>query len=255
MLASTSEFREVDFSHLTITDTPLESVESLRNPQSSLLWVALLLSLLLHLSFLLLNVSDKQSHPKLTPAQTIRIDLVQLPTKKLDAVPELVTEEINERQVAPKVEKEVVAPPVPATAIVSTEKPREPPSGARLIIEPLTSKERAEIVDSHNAQSAFQATAPIAENVFHPGLRAGLSEEANKPKLVRAEDSVLQTFADPVGATIVKSPGGGCMRSPADTKIGAPHNWYFVACGGKSESETMIERVNEELNEKFRFDE
>ncbi|MDO8342846.1 MAG: hypothetical protein Q7T48_06585 [Cellvibrio sp.] len=255
MLATIPEFREVDFSHLTLTtDSALESVEPARNPQSSLLWVALLLSLLLHLSFLLFNFNDEQFLPKPVPAQTLRIDLVQLPIKKLDTVPEIVMEEINELQVAPEVEKEVIASPVPATEITPTEKPREGQSAARLIIEPLTSQELAEIVDSHNVQSNSQATAPIAENVFHPGLRARLSEEANKPKLARIEDSILQTFTDPAGATIVKSPGG-CMRSPADTKIGAPRNWYFVACGGKSESEKMMERVNEDVNGKLRFDE
>lgn len=255
MFATIPEFRDVDFSHLTTTDTNLESVESVRKQQSSLLWVALLLSLLLHLSFLLFNFSDKQFLPKPVPAQILRIDLVQLPIKKLDAAPEIVTEEINELQVATEVEKEVLTSPVPATTILPTGKPRKTPPVTRLVIEPLTSQELVEIVDSHNVQSNSQATAPIAENVFHPGLRARLSEEANKPKLARVEDSILQTFADPGGATIVKSPGGGCMRSPADTKIGAPKNWYFVACGGQSESERMMERVNEDVNEKLRFDE
>lgn len=254
MLATIPEFREVDFSHLTITDSKLESVEFVRRQKSPLVWFALLLSLLLHLSFLLFNFSDKQSRVKPIPAQILRIDLVQLPIKKLDAVPEIVTEEINELQVAPEVEKEVIASPVPATTIVPTGKPRETPPVARLVIEPLTSQELVEIVDSHNVQSNSRATAPMAENVFHPGLRARLSEEANKPKLARVEDSILQTFTDPAGATIVKSPGGGCMRSPADTKIGAPKNWYFVACGGQSESEKIMERVNEDVNGKLRFD-
>ncbi len=255
MLASIPELREVDFSHLTITETPLESVDSVRNPQASLLWGALFLSLLLHLSLLLFNVSDKQSHQKPSSAQTLRVDLVQTPTKKLDTLPEIAPEEINELQVAPEVVKEVIASTVPARVTVPTEKPREAPPVTRLVIEPLTSQELTEIVEGHNVQSNSQATAPIAANVFHPGLRAGLSEEANKPTLVRVEDSTLQTFSDPAGATIVKSPGGGCMRSPADTKIGAPKNWYFVACGGKSESEKMMERVNEDVNGKLRFDE
>lgn len=253
MLASIPEFREVDFSHLTVSDTALESGVPACHSQSSLLWAALLLSLLVHLSFLLFNFSDKQSPSRLIPAQTLRIDLAPLQSKKLDTAPEIVTGEVNE--LAPEVEKAVIASPVPATASLPTEKPREAPPITRLVIEPLTSQELAEIVDGHNAQSDFQATAPIAGNVFHPGLRARLGEEANKPTLARAEDSILQTFADPAGATIVKSPGGGCMKSPADTKIGVPKNWYFVACGGQSESETMMERVNEVVNGKLRFDE
>lgn len=253
MLAGISEIREVDFSHLTITDTLLESIEPACNPKSSVLWVALLLSLLLHLSVLLFGIGDQQFHPKPIPAQTLRIDLVQVPSKKLDAAPELMTENVGELQVAPEVVQEVVASPVPATtAIISPEKSREAPPVRRLVIEPLTSQELAEIGGHYPVQS--QATAPIAENVFHPGLRARLSEEANKPELARVGDSRLQTYTDPAGATIVKSPGGGCMRSPADAKIGAPQNWYFVACGGQSESEKMMERVEQSINKKLTFD-
>lgn len=254
MLASTPEFREVDFSHLTISDAPLESFESVRNPQSSLLWIALLLSLLLHLSFLLINMSDKQSHLKSSPAPALRIDLVQLQTKRLEPVPEAATVGSSELQVAPEVEKEVVAFTVAATELIPIEKPDQVPSVTRLVIEPLTPTELAEIVDSHNVQSNSQAMAPIAGNVFHPGLRAELSKEANKPKLARVEESTLQTFTDSAGATVVKLPGGGCMSSPANTKIGAPKNWYFTACGGQSESEKMMERVNEDVKGQLRID-
>ena len=122
------------------------------------------------------------------------------------------------------------------------------------MIEPLSAQELKEIVESHDAQSASHATAAIAKNVFHPGLRARLSAEANRPTLKRAEDSDLQTLTDPAGATVVKIPGGGCMSSPADTKIGTPKNWYFTACGGHSESEQMMQRVNEEIKGKLRFE-
>lgn len=253
MLAGIPEIREVDFSHLTITDAALESIEPACNPNSSILWVALLLSLLMHLSILLFGIGDQQFHPKPIPAQTLRIDLVQLPSKKLDSTPERLTENLGELQVAPEVAQEVVASPLPATgATISPEKSREAQPVKRLVIEPLTSQELAEIGSRYQPDS--QAIAPIAENVFHPGLRARLSAEANKPTRMRVEDSGLQTYSDPAGATIVKSLGGGCMRSPADAKIGAPQNWYFVACGGQSESEKMMERVEQSINKKLTFD-
>jgi hypothetical protein len=255
MLASIPEFREVDFSHLTISDISLEPVESVRKRQSILLWCALLLSLLLHLSLLLFQFGEKQFHPKQVTAPTFHIDLRQLPTKKQDVATETVPRELVEIQSISEVKEEVFASPVIAERIVTVEKSLEVKPVTRLAIEPLSAQELKEIVESHDARSASQSTAAIAENVFHPGLRARLSAEANKPTLMRVDDSGLQTFTDPAGVTVVKLPGGGCMSSPADTKIGAPRNWYFTACGGQSESEKMMERVNSEVNEKLRFDE
>lgn len=255
MLASIPEFREVDFSHLTISDISLEPVESVRKRQSILLWCALLLSLLLHLSLLLFQFGEKQFHPKQVSAPTLHIDLRQLPAKKQDVATEAVPRELVEIQPISDVKEEVVASPFIAEKIVTVEKSREAKPVTRLVIEPLSAQELKEIVESHDAQSASQSTAASAENVFHPGLRARLSAEANKPTLMRVEDSALQTFTDPAGATVVKLPDGGCMTSPSNTKNGAPQNWYFTACGGQSESEKMMERVNEDVNGKLRFDE
>lgn len=255
MLASIPEFREVDFSHLTIVDGRLESIESQRTRQSTLLWRALFLSLLFHLSVLLFQFGETQFHPKQVPSSTLHIDLRQLPTKKRDIATETVPQELVEIQPISDVKEEVVASPVIAEKIVTIEKSLAAKPVPRLVIEPLSAQELKEVVESHDAQSASQSTTAIAENVFHPGLHARLSAEANKSTLMRVKASDLQTFTDPAGATVVKLPGGGCMSSPANTKIGAPKNWYFTACGGQSESEKIMERVNSDVNGKLRFDE
>ncbi|HEY0893682.1 MAG TPA: hypothetical protein VGE32_11545 [Cellvibrio sp.] len=253
MLASIPEFREVDFSHLSIAGTNPESVEPVRKQQSTLLWLALLLSLLLHLSLLLFQFGEKQFHSQPTP--TLHINLRQLPVNSQDIAPEIITPDVNEIPPVSNVEPEVVASSVVAEKIVTVEKSLAAKPATRLVIEPLSTQELKEVVERHDAQSASHSTSAIAENVFHPGLRARLSAEANKPTLVRVDDSGLQTFTDPAGATVVKLPGGGCMSSPANTKIGAPRNWYFTACGGQSESEKMMERVNSDVKGKLRFDE
>lgn len=256
MLATIPEFREVDFSHLTITDIPLESVEPVRNPQSSLLWLALLLSMLLHVSFLLFNFSDKKSHPKTIPVQTLRIDLVQQPIKKLDVVPEIVPKEINEFQVAPEVEKEVVASPVPATAIAPTEKPREAPQVTRLVIEPLTSQELAGIVDSHNEQPDYENALPIVKNVFHPELRKKLIAASKERRKKRIEDEDASAdYIDPAGAVRIETGMGTCISTPQNNKPGASRDWYVSLCKGKSESEKAMERVEQSINGKLEFDE
>lgn len=253
MLASIPEFREVDFSHLSIAGTNPESVEPVRKQRSTLLWLALLLSLLLHLSLLLFQFGEKQFHPQPTP--TLHIDLRQTPVKTPEIAPEIITPGVIEIPHVSNVEPKVVASSVVAEKIVTVEKPLAAKPATRLVIEPLSAQELKEIAERHDAQSASHSTAAIAENVFHPGLRARLSAEANKPTLMRVEDSGLQTFTDPAGATVVKLPSGGCMSSPANTKIGAPKNWYFTACGGQSESEKMLERVNSDVKGKLRFDE
>lgn len=255
MLASIPEFREVDFSHLTITDICLESVNSVRKRSATLLWPALLFSLLFHLSLLVIQFGEKQVHSKPTPARTLHIDLHQLAVKTPDIAPEIITLNVIEAPPVSNAKSEVVASPAIVEKTVTVEKSLEAKPVTRLVIEPLSALELKEIVESHDAQSASQSTAAIAENVFHPGRRARLSAEANKPTPVRVEDSGLQTFTDPAGATVVKLPGGGCMSSPADAKIGVPRNWYFTACGGQSESEKMMERINEDVNGKLRFDE
>lgn len=255
MLASIPELREVDFSHLSIAGTNPESVEPVRKQKSTLLWLALLLSLLLHLSLLLFQFGEKQFHSQLAPTPTLHINLRQLPVNSQDIAPEIIRPDVNEIPPVSNVEPEVVASSVVAEKIVTVEKSLAAKPATRLVIEPLSAQELKEVVESHNAQSASQSAAAIAENVFHPALRARLSAEVNKPTLKRVEESSLQTFTDPAGATIVKLPGGGCMSSPADTKIGAPKNWYFTACGGQSESEKIMERVNSDANGKLRFDE
>lgn len=256
MLAGTPEFREVDFSHLTIIDTPLESVEPARNPQSSLLWVALLISLLLHLSFLLLNFSDEQFLPKPVPAQTLRIDLVQLPIKKLDTVPETVTEQIYELQVAPEVEKKVIASPFPKEKIITAAKPDEAKPVTRLVIEPLSSQELAEIVESHNEQPDYENAPPLVENVFRPELRKKLiaASTERRKKRIKDEDASAD-YIDPAGAVRIETGMGTCISTPQNNKPGAARDWYVSLCKGKSESEQAMERVNEDVNGKLRFDE
>lgn len=253
MLAGIPEFREVDFSHLKLDHTDFESVEPARNQQSPLLWLALLLSSLLHLSLLLVEFSSNQPRPKQAPTQTLHIDLLHAPLKNRDTEPELVAKETVESQTDSKAAKDVIAPPVSETVIATTEKPRETQRQARLVVESLSPQELAAIVESHNVQAGYQRESAIGENVFHPGLRAQLNAEANKPILARVEDVGLKTHIDPSGATIMMLDGGGCMRSPP-AEIGEPRNWYVTPCAGKSESENIMERVEQSINGKLKFD-
>ena len=252
MLADIPEIRGVDFSHLQLADTNPGSAQPVRKHSYLFLWFALALSLLLHLSLLLFEFGSKQFHQQQIVSQTLRINLQRTPTTP-NSIPNLGVDEVVQAVPAPRATKEMAAIPVVKETVAAKEQKSNEPPIARLVIEPLSAQELVEITNAHSSTTTGRGTAAIAENVFHPGFRAQLSTEANKPKLARVEDSVLQTYTDPAGATVVKSPGGGCMRSPAESKIGAPKNWYFVACGGQSESEKMMERINSELKTKLQF--
>jgi hypothetical protein len=252
MLASIPELREVDFSHLTIADTNPESVASVRKQRSRLLWPALFLSLLLHLSLLLFQFGDRKFHVHATPK--LHVELHQLNTKKPDLAPEIITARPVEIPSAATVEQESITAPVVAEKAVTLEKSVEAESAPRLVIEPLSAQELAEVVDSQRVQSNNRAAAGIAENVFHPGVRGRLIEEASKPVLARVEGAGPQTYTDPSGAMVVVLGNGQCLKSPMNTKIGAPQNWYMTSCGGKSESEKIMERVEQSINGKLKFD-
>ncbi|WP_062060509.1 hypothetical protein [Cellvibrio sp. OA-2007] len=252
MLATLPEFRDVDFSHLQLSDSSPGSAESVREPSSSFLWIALVLSLLLHLFLLLFEFSSKQLHQQQIANQTLHINLRRVPATP-NALSDTVAEEVVQPVVAPRAAKEIVVAPAIKGVVAPKEKPSKVPPATRVVIEPLTAQELAELTDNHNSTTAHQDSASIAENVFHPGLRAQLTTEANKPKLARAEESALQTYTDPAGAEVMKISDKGCMRSPSDTKVGAPKNWYFAGCGGQSESEKMMERVNGEVKKKVSF--
>lgn len=133
------------------------------------------------------------------------------------------------------------------------DKPKAPdePKVKPIVIQPLAMDELRELTHQKDAAIDSQATG-IAANVFNPTLRKRLHEEASKPELQRV-DAGPKTYTDPSGATIVDLGGGKCLRSSAP-KPGEVQNWYMTSCGGKSESEQIIERINQAVNGKLEFD-
>lgn len=255
MLAGIPEFREVDFSHLTLEHTDFESAEPARIQQSTLLWYGLLLSSLLHLSLLLVEFSSDQARPQQITTHRFHIELFQAPIKKTSPAPERITKEIVKVQSDTKVTTDIVASPASQSVITSVEKPRAVQQPSRLVIEPLSAQELAAIVERHTAEPDYHHAPAIAENVFHSGLRAKLNEEASKPLLARVEDAGLVAHTDPSGATIVMLDNGGCLRSPP-SEIGAEKNWYVsvTPCPGKSRSEKIMEQVEQSITGKLKFD-
>lgn len=199
-------------------------------------WIAIAITLILHLFFLwavLRNaVLIPSGEPHLTNLRYITLPDVEDPDK-----PRL--EKLLTLNFTPASNKLLQIPLQQLPELVS-----EP--------EPLSQRELNEIV-GHNDHLRQNNAAGIAKNVFHPGLRKKLTTEENKPVLARVEDRGLGTHTDPSGATVVKLGRGNCLRSLV-VKSGEARNWYMTPCAGKTESETIMDRVNHAVNGKLELD-
>lgn len=251
MLADPTYVREVDLSRFANSIAELD-VHSRSYPSIRYLLVGLLVSGLLH-GFLFLWQIDSpviDSSRLSKPAQRIHLTL-----NPIDVTPkENVSSSVQpEKPVTTTDVEPVSAPPAtrPEAAISSDELPL-PVQQAR-IITTLSRDEMQEIYLERKSTIAPQLKGSIAENVFNPALRERLIAEENKPDLQRV-DAGLKTNSDPSGATIVDLENGKCLRSSAVRKVGEVQNWYMTGCGGKSEAERMMERINERVNGRLRFE-
>jgi hypothetical protein len=260
MLADLSEIREADFSHLRLASGSLVDVtpdERLPLASSSGYLIAgLALSILLHGLLLLW-----QKSPSLIPAPQktpppLHITLNRTPViqqsvaeQPAELEPSVETSTIESETVGSK--KELVpgqAAPVkktPGTHKIVEPRPR--------IITTLTRDEMIELEAERKSTAAPKVTGSISDNVFHPGLRERLRAEERKPGLQRV-GSMVNTHIDPSGATIAKVDEGDCLRTSVNSRAGEAQNWYMTSCGGKSESEKIMERVNQDINGKLKFD-
>jgi hypothetical protein len=252
MLADPTYVREVDLSRFANSIAELD-VHPRSYPSSRYLLLGLFVSALLH-GFLFFwhidsPVIDSSVLPKSAKRIYLTLNPIDVKSKEdvlLSAQPE---KPLTTRDLAPV---SVPPAPLPETAISSNEPP--PPVQQARIITTLSRDEMQEIYHERRSTIAPQLKGSIAENVFNPALRERLIAEENKPDLQRA-DTELKTYSDPSSATIVDLGNGKCLRSSVVSRVGEVQNWYMTGCGGKSESERIMERINERVNGKLRFDE
>ena len=194
-------------------------------------WIAIAVTLLLHVLFLWFAISSNRASLR-DNSITARLQYIEPPALETPAPARIMNLPI------------INPAPTTITLLPLRELAIQP--------EPLTPQELREILGDNDSPLQNE-TAEIAKNVFHPGLRKQLTDESNKPVLARVEDRGLETYTDPSGATIVVTGSGTCLSSPP-AKIGAPRNWYVSPCAGKTESEKIMDRVNEAVNGKLKFE-
>lgn len=252
MLANSSDFREVDFSHLTFVVAELE-ISSRVRPSSGYLIGGLFFSVVLHglLLFWQSNLSPALA-PIINRSPEIHLTLhhALIKPQEVSSSPNQHENLINSdslisEPVAPELK---VTPDLPNPVIANPPVVQEP-----RIITTSSRDEMHEIYMQRKITIAPKNADSISRNVFHPGLRERLMIEESKPDFQRV-DGGLNTHLDPSGSTRVNVGDDGCLRSSTGHSMAEAQNWYMTSCGGKSESEKMMERVNRDENGKLKFD-
>ena len=254
MLATIPDERDVDLSHLSAQVADAISPEMSQATKKSLryLVLGLIASCAIHAWMLLVNWKQGVTALKKPESITLTIQLQALPKP----------EPLAEQAATPKPVVMETAQPIPDAAPAQAQQASfadSPPAEANApevsaqVIQPLNAEELRDIIQNYKSVKKVAPTSGIAANVFHPVLRQRLQEEERKPELQRA-DTGPETYTDPSGATIVDLGGGKCLRSSVP-KVREVQNWYMTSCGGKSESEQIMERVNNAVNEKLRLEE
>lgn len=266
MQANNFPGRDTDLSHLrfVLTGSFAAEPESSRPPQSNfrILLAGFLASLIFHFLLLFL-LQPEPSAPKPT-IKRMHITLAK-PLKTLPVAPaEKIPTSDSTDMLDSTGEKEMPAERPVAEAATSNKPSVQVPTNVtdmrtkssreeiRKPVISLTAEDIRELQELDNNEKAAQRRGSISENVFNPALRRRLQEEESKPVLQRA-DAGPKTHVDPSGATIVELGDGQCLRSSAP-KAGEVQNWYMTACGGKSESERLMERVDQTVNGRLSFE-
>lgn len=118
-------------------------------------------------------------------------------------------------------------------------------------VELLTKNEIMDI--SSDDEPLFESNDSLA---FNPRLKENREVTRSMPKGGAYKVQAMQAWQDIHGNRFYKS-GGQCYKSTtqatgvSSTEKGT--NWYFVSCGGKSESEKVADRINDEMKKRFRY--
>lgn len=250
MLAGIPEFREDDLSHLylRVINGNLPDAEPVHRSSFRYVLIGCAVSIVLHALVLAFYWKQDSQLVQQTVSPPLTIQLIRKP-REITAIETLSASPVV-MQPAEKTPEIHESPQL--TNLLATEpQVQNKKEEKSIVIQPLTMDELRELNQQENTLLDEPATG-IATNVFNPALRRRLNEEASKPGLLRA-DSGPKTHTDPSGATVVDLGGGKCLRSSVP-KLGEAQNWYMTSCGGKSESEQIMDRVNQAVNGKLKFE-
>lgn len=209
---------------------------------------AILVSLLIHLLFFQLHFFTQDVRPKVLPSKPIQISLVYVAQPKLPAM--------FEKQHVPQVDEMRMEPVVTSTELVNRTANQQKKEAKVSIIHqqnrdhetylsPINEEPSSDLSSELSPQQDGEQNSNHFNDVFDPRLRARLQNNSAQKVSQRVSDYTDST--DLHGNTIVESDSGLCLKS-VPTATGQPINWYMTTCAGrKSESEQMMERINNEV--------
>jgi hypothetical protein len=237
---------ESDF-YLTV-DYELPEYDSAFVSQSkTLLVIALIVSLVIHWLFLLFKPQSVLPIP-ITSSRSVDIKLIpQIPSVQ-KTVKENTMIEPSPIIEAPSInESNPIELPEPEKRIITSKLSDEKTQPVRKPIEWLSAEDYQHI--SEAGDKTFDTEDALA---FNPGLKQSRSETHRGSK--RGNPSSLENWQDTNGNRFYKVDGNCFMSLPQNVMSNEREgrNWYSVSCGGKSDSEKMIDNVNSEMKARFK---
>jgi hypothetical protein len=239
---------ESDF-YLTV-DYELPEYDSAFVSQSkTLLVIALIVSLLVHWVILLFKPQSGLPIP-ITSSRSVDIRLIPpIPSVQKD-VKENTIIEASPVIEAPSIIERFTNPielPEPEKRIITSHLPDEKTQPISKPIEWLSAEDYQHI--SEAGDKKFDTDDVLA---FNPGLKQNRSETRSGSK--SGNPSSLENWQDTNGNRFYKVDGKCFMSLPQNIMSNEREgrNWYSVACGGKSDSENMIDNINSEMKARFK---
>lgn len=229
------------------TDSIAESKVGTAPNSFMLLW-ALGVSLLIHSVLFFVNITPSKTLGISVPSQTLRIEL-----RSVQSVPVLPSETIEPVLVesVPLLPALLPEPGKANEKLDNTKKKMllEKADKKSLYI-PITPDELRSLQDKPvyaleptDADLKEVSTKPFG-SVFDPRLRKKLQDQYAEKQ---AKASGLSTYEMANGATVEKLKDGHCLTTLSQGKKEKETNWYHTGCSEKSESERMMDRVNQSL--------
>jgi hypothetical protein len=247
---SVINLNEQDFSLCVDYDLPQQDLPTIRK-LNKLLVSALLISLLFHLLLFLLKpfwyspeVQTSQSVvitlQKLKEPEALIPDVIKAESIQLDSTNEFSAQAEEWVEIKPQKNSEV--------NIIASQSFSNQSIPDSTVIKPLELLSAEDYADLAQNNSEINNTDSLA---FNPHLK----QQLQKTRQVTNERGKKSISWQDTGGNLYYKVGGQCFMSPpqnAKSSVREGKNWYMVSCPGKSESEKMMDNVNQEMKERFK---
>jgi hypothetical protein len=249
-----SHLQAVDGYSFLVADTFFEQNNPSVFPvKSYLLPLAFLISLAIHSGFLFIQLSNNppivaspniRMHIELTP--TIQQQPIAAPVKTPQQVPAETPEQVP-------IEKPVLDKPAQTEKVIT--KVKEPVPASPTVVLSLTREELNAITGSvqdetepTDAHLTEVSSAPFG-SIFDPRLRARLQAQASAGQGKDIGSPVVQ-WAN--GSMQVELGDRHCLMTLPEFRHEDATNWYHTNCKNKTESERMMDRINESMRARYK---